>query len=320
MARPRKPPRVPGAPSSVPAPTAPQYGWGSLPPRKPGKKRPVVAPGAPGSASDGFPDPTTTLDPGGIRVGGVAPTTPTTFDQWLQGYQPYINAQNATTANRTTQIAQSGKSISDALGMWGGDVSTFQDALKKALSGVNAGQQFLDAIDWNAVTQAAGNANAGGVSVLSKLQQAQDDRQRGLENDLAARGIFRSGERGFGTEQNEEQRGREQFDESQRLNQYLTGLSMAFAQAENQRAADVAGASQQAFDYYQANPVPGMAGMQGAVGAGDPTAPPPPAAATTVPTAASPNPAGRREAYRRRRAAAQAAAARARAQAQGRVV
>lgn len=271
------------------------------------------------------------LDVGGIRVNGLPPTVPTQFDQWLQGYQPYINAMNATGADRTTQIAQGAKGISDALGMWGGDLSAFQNALTSTLGASAlgaAGQGFLNALDWNAIQNAATNANQGGVSVLAQLQKAQADRQASLESDLASRGILgdisqpkavTGGQVYAGTTANETQRAQEQYSEQQRIMQYLTGLSSAFAQSENQRAATINQAATDAQQYYldPNNQIPGAANMSGPVGAGDPTAPPPTSAPPVV-SPTSPNPAARQEAYRRRRAAAQAAAARARAAAQRR--
>lgn len=295
------------------------------------KLPPVPPPGGQGSYSDpsdpaSYANPTAT--PGGISVGGVPPIVPTQFDQWLQSYQPYRDAIDAAQADRATQIARGSKGIADALGMWGGDLTAFKDALTKQLGGDGmANQMFLQSLmglngsGWDAIQNASTNATSGGVSVLAQLQKAQNDRQFALENDAVSRGIFRSGETMDSTQRNETQRAQEQYGEQQKLIQYLTGLTSAFAESEAQRAGAIRQAATGAEDYYrdENNQIPGVAGMSGAVGAGDPTAPPPDVSTPAV-SPKSPSKAARREAYRRRRAAAQAAAARARAAAQGRTV
>lgn len=325
MARPRKPPnpaaqaeRARRQAANAASRNASAY-W-----RQQAKPPAATTPGGQGTAPAGPYQAPDGINPVGLSVNGLPPVVPTQYDQWLQSYQPYINVKNATDANRTTQIGQSAKAISDALAMWGGDLSSFQNALNSTLGASAlgaAGQQFLNAFDWNAIQNAATNASQGGVSVLAQLQKAQADRQNALENDAVSRGIYRSGETMDSTQRNETQRAQDQYSEQRRLMDYLTGLSSAFAQAENQRGADINAAATGAYDYYRdpANQIPGAYGMQGAVGQGDPTAPPPAPTATGTPAdETSPNPAVRREAIRRKRAQAQAAAARARAQAQRR--
>lgn len=296
------------------------------------KKRPTV-PGGQGTYTSDPSDPASYANPtataGGISVGGVPPTVPTQFDQWLTSYQPYRDAIDAAQADRATQIARGSRGIADALGMWGGDLTAFKDALTKQLGGDGmANQLFLQSLmglngsGWDAIQNASTNATSGGVSVLAQLQRAQQNRQFALENDANARGIFRSGETMDSTQRNEAQRAQEQYGEQQKLMQYLTGLTSALAESEAQRAAAIRQAATGAEDYYldPNNQIQGVAGMSGAVGAGDPTAPPPPAPSSPAVSPTSPSQAARREAYRRRRAAAQAAAARARAAAQGRAV
>lgn len=325
MARPRKPPSAAAqaAAANRQAANAAARNASVYWQQQARKKKPP----APGSTAPSDPsgptsyaDPTAT--PGGISVNGVAPVVPGMYDVWLQSYQPYQNALNATTADRATQIAQGAKGIADALAMWGGDLSSFQNALTGSLSGLQNGSQFLNALDWNAIQNAASQANDGGVSILAQLQKAQADRQGALESDLANRGIFWSGQNTAGTTANETQRAQDQYTQQRQLMDYLTGITSGYQQAENQRAANINTAATGAYDYYNDpnNQIPGAAGMQGAVGAGDPTAPPPPAAPVAPPpgSPAANALARRQEAYRRKRAAAQAAAARARAAAQRR--
>ncbi|MEZ5101984.1 MAG: hypothetical protein R3C15_19720 [Thermoleophilia bacterium] len=251
---------------------------------------------------------------------------PTFYDEWLKGHQPFVDARDAIDAARRTQIGQSAAAIGQALGLWGGDTSEFMSALTRSLSGVNAGQEFLDAInadangdgvaDWQAAAQ---QANAGGVSTMALLEDAQRQRQGALESDLANRGIFFGGQNTAGTAANETQRARDQFSETQRLIEYLSGLSAGFAQSEVERGSAYRSAARDAEAYFRDpnNQIPGSADLSGPVGVGDPTGPPP-TAWTPEALASSPDPAARREAVRRARARAQAAAARARAQAQQR--
>lgn len=325
MARPRKPPN-PAAQAAAAnrqaanaaARNASVY-W-----RQQARKK--KGPGGQGTPSSDPSDPASYADPtatpGGISVNGVAPVVPNQYDVWLQSYQPYQNVLNATTADRATQIAQGAGGIANALANWGGDLSSFQTALTSALSGLQNGGQFLNSLDWNAIKTAADQANQGGVSILSQLQKAQQDRQFALESNANSRGIYRSGETMDSTQRNETQRAQDQYSQQKQLMDYLTGITSAFQQAENQRSSGINTAATGAYDYYNDpnNQIPGAAGMQGAVGAGDQTAPPPPDEPVAPPpgSPAANALARRQEAYRRKRAAAQAAAARARAAAQRR--
>ena len=122
-----------------------------------------------------------------------------------------------------------------------------------------------------------------GLSVLARLKQAADDARRGLVNNLAARGMTRSGETGWGLGRQQLASDQNQYDARSRLLDYFSGLQAAFLQTERERqaakdkaAADaVANADTSTFSAVGPNLPPSITRGTGGVG----IPPPPPLAA-----------------------------------------
>jgi hypothetical protein len=100
------------------------------------------------------------------------------------------------------------------------------EARRQAIIALGGGSD-ADYAGWGLSAEdiAAGKANyASGHSVLARLAKAHEDRQRGLINNLAGRGIIYSGETGYQTTQEGRAYGNEQFDARAKVLDYLRGI------------------------------------------------------------------------------------------------
>jgi len=74
-----------------------------------------------------------------------------------------------------------------------------------------------------------------GLSLVARLNQQKDLGQRGIMNDLAARGMLQSGETGYQLGQLGLGYRQQQYDARQELLDYLSGVQAAFAQGQMNR-------------------------------------------------------------------------------------
>lgn len=242
------------------------------------------APAAPAPGGQGTAPPDTAAEP-------AAPVfNQSWYDNWLNNNQGYQGVLSSIAGQRTADIGNSSAQIARALGLFGGNVSDLQAQLQGALGATGQyGQDFLKSIFADAngdgipdVQAAAADADKGGVSTLAQLGKAWQDRQAELEAGLNSRGIYRSGETGFQSNANNEQRAQEDYTARQQLVDYLTGISQAFASNEAQRGAAQNQAATDAYNWYMDNP------DQWAAPPADPAAAPP--AAEPAAPAAPPAP------------------------------
>lgn len=99
-----------------------------------------------------------------------------------------------------------------------------------SLPGVMSGYWGQDVTD---VTRGLASQNTqAGLSLQARLAKENDNRRRGLMNDLAARGAIDSGETGYQLGELGQSYTQAQFDARQQLMDYLLGLYQGFAQQE----------------------------------------------------------------------------------------
>ena len=85
-----------------------------------------------------------------------------------------------------------------------------------------------------------------GLSIWARLQDALSQTQKRVVDSLGARGMFRSGETGYGLGRAQLQADQERSDAMMRTLDYLAGVQSAFTQSERQRIADENAAAQNA--------------------------------------------------------------------------
>lgn len=123
----------------------------------------------------------------------------------------------------------------------------------------------------------AGQNTTSGISVAARLREALQDAQRRSSRELTARGLRRSGARGYQMRRNQLGYDRSYSDA---LGQLLSGINTAyqgFAQGEYGRQMSLASALQQALASYSS-----FGGGGGGSSGGTPSTPPPTFSAPTI--------------------------------------
>lgn len=106
-------------------------------------------------------------------------------------------------------------------------------------------------------TRALASQNtAAGLSTSARLAKAQSDNIRAIKNVLAARGGLRSGELGHQLREQNLGYAQSQYDARQRLLDYMSSISSAYARAEYERQRALAAGASQAAGNYQASGAP----------------------------------------------------------------
>lgn len=95
--------------------------------------------------------------------------------------------------------------------------------------GLSGLKQLKGAFDSGTSSLAQANTKSG-ISLLARINEAHDDRNRYIKNRLAARGILQSGETGFQLGREQTNYARAQADSSGKLLDYLAGINAGIAQ------------------------------------------------------------------------------------------
>ncbi len=108
------------------------------------------------------------------------------------------------------------------------------------------------------------------LTILGRVYQAYQDRNRYIANTLTGHGMINSGETGFQGSRATLDYQRQELDARMKLQDYIDGLTQAFKQAERQRKFNEMQASWNAIQYYldHNQPIPGAGGTGGGGGGG----------------------------------------------------
>lgn len=178
-------------------------------------------------------------------------------DPVFQQFLASLNAAGVQSAAQRDAAAQR------AIAQFGGTPS---------FANIPGGSSLLSGINLGDAQQLAARNTTAGLSTVARLQQADQDAVRGINNSLAARGMFRSGETGFQLGRENQNYTQAQYDATQKLVDYLSGVQSAYTQAEQARQQAQYQAQQTALgNWLNLNPTFG-APPPGAA----PPAPPPP--------------------------------------------
>ncbi len=184
---------------------------------------------------------------------------------------PPVGAPYGETVSTGTNTAANGDTNSATVGATGGNINSSGASvppIDQILGGDAAYQQLLafdkatsgeDSATMNAniarMTGYYGNDNDP-LTILGRVYQAYQDRNRYIANTLTGHGMINSGETGFQGSRATLDYQRQELDARMKLQDYIDGLTQAFKQAERQRKFNEMQASWNAIQNYLNGHIP----------------------------------------------------------------